>query len=315
MMQFELVRYNKQKAHEWNHFIKEAWNGVFLFDRGFMDYHAERFADHSLMAYTNGKLKAIFPANEKEGVLWSHQGLTYGGWVLSNRFSAIDLQDLFKELETYASQQAFQSIEYKHKPFVFEKHANDADAWVLWKSGYELWRRDLSFYLDLKNHGGFARDKRYRFNKSARNNLRLDTKGDVHKYMALVNHNLVSKYQTSAVHSPEEVLLLQKRFPNNCQTITVYQEERFLGGAWLFIDNDFIHTQYFHFNEEGRDLCAAEFLIGHLMEEYGTTKRYLNFGTSTDNNGQELNVGLASFKEGFGAAGFCHDFYRKELCR
>lgn len=314
-MKFEFVRYTKEKAPEWDQFIKEAWNGVFLFCRGFMDYHADRFTDHSLMAYSNGKLKAVLPANEKEGVLWSHQGLTYGGWTLGNRFSAIDLQELFEEMEIYAANHAIKRIEYKHKPFVFEKHANDADAWVLWNKGYELWRRDLSFYFDLKNHGGFARDKRYRFNKSARNNLRLDMQGDVHQYMELVNQNLGNKYQTSAVHTPEEVLLLQKRFPDHCQTISVYQEEHFLGGAWLFIDNDFIHTQYLHFNHEGRDLCAAEFLIGHLMEKFGATKRYLNFGTSTENNGQELNAGLASFKEGFGAAGFCHDFYRKDICR
>ncbi len=314
-MQFEIVKYTPAKASEWDQFIKDSWNGVFLFYRGFIDYHADRFKDHSLMAFGNGKLKAVFPANENENILWSHQGLTYGGWVLSKRFSVIELQALFNELEDYACRNSFIRIEYKHKPFVFERHGNDSDSWILWNNGYELWRRDLSFYFDFKNHSGFARDKRYRFNKSTRNNLRLDLEGDVHKFMELVNTNLGSKYKTVAVHTAEEVLLLQKRFPENCQTLCVYQDKKFLGGAWLFIDNEFIHTQYFHFNNEGRDLCAAEFLVGYMIENYGTAKRYFSFGTSTEQDGKVLNEGLASFKEGFGAAGFCHDFYRKELCR
>ena len=40
---------------------------------------------------SDGKLKAVLPANEKEGVLYSHQGLTYGGWVLAKRLPVVDL--------------------------------------------------------------------------------------------------------------------------------------------------------------------------------------------------------------------------------
>jgi len=310
-MEIQLVRYQDKMSKIWDEFISQSWNGVFLFLRPFMDYHSHIFTDHSLMVYQDNKLKAVLPANEKDGVLYSHQGLTYGGWVLAPRVPADDLEQFFIALENYLKENGFHEIQYKHKPFIFDKHLNDTDAWILWKNGYELWRRDLSFIIDFKNFAGFARDKRYRLNKSTRNNLHLEESGDIEQFMFLVKENLSKKYNTNPVHTPDEVALLQNRFPKNIFTITVFCEDVFLGGTLLFVDNDFIHTQYLHFNDTGRNLCAAEFLIDYLMKKYGKTKRYLSFGTSTDDNGKVLNSGLASFKEGFGASGFCHDFYKK----
>ena len=311
--EFQLVRYESGLSKIWDEFVSQSWNGVFLFKRPFMDYHAHIFTDHSLLVYQDNKIKAILPANENSNILHSHQGLTYGGWIVPPRLSAVDLEQIFILLEKYAKENGFKEIQYKHKPFIFDKHLLDTDAWILWKNSYELWRRDLSFVIDFKNFAGFARDKRYRLNKSSRNNLRFEEKGDVFQFMELVKENLNKKYHTDPVHTADEVALLQSRFPNNIFTLTVFQEEEFLGGTLLFTDNDFIHTQYLHFNDAGRNLCAPEFLIDNLMKKYGNTKRYLSFGTSTEDNGKCLNSGLAAFKEGFGAAGVCHDFYRKTI--
>jgi hypothetical protein len=314
-MTFEIVKYSPDKAKEWDGFVKQAWNGVFLFYRGFMDYHAHLFNDHSLMVYADNSLKAVLPANERDGIFYSHLGLTYGGWVLAPRFPADELDQLMVECEAYLTALGIHQLQYKHKPQLFAKQGNDYDGWVLWKNGYELWRRDLSFYIDMQNSVGFARDKRYRLNKSRRNNLTLKVNADLPLFMDLVKENLNRKYQTNPVHSTEEAMLLQSRFPNNIFTYTVWHGDDFLGGAWLFVDNDFVHTQYLHFNNAGRDLCAVEFLVDALMEQFSPSKRWFSFGTSTENNGRELNSGLASFKEGFGAAGVCHDFYKKELCK
>ena len=76
----EIVRYNPVYSAEWDDFVGKSKNGTFLFMRHYMDYHADRFADHSLMFYQEGKLVALLPANEADSVLYSHQGLTYGGF-------------------------------------------------------------------------------------------------------------------------------------------------------------------------------------------------------------------------------------------
>ena len=78
----EIQRYNADRIAEWNEFVAVSKNGTFLFDRHYMDYHSDRFSDHSLMFYRDDSLYAVLPANEKEHTLYTHQGLTYGGLVM-----------------------------------------------------------------------------------------------------------------------------------------------------------------------------------------------------------------------------------------
>src|SRR5690606_20088352 len=75
----------------------------------------------------------------------------------------------------------------------------------------------------------------------------------------------------------------------------------------LFPYTTLFRSQYFHFNDEGRRLCAPEFLASYIIDRFSGERRYFSFGASTEENGKVLNEGLASFKEGFGAGGFCND--------
>ena len=69
---FEIRRYVPEYTDEWNQFVAESKNGVFLFDRRYMDYHADRFCDHSLMFYLGGRLLAVLPAHLSGDTLCSH---------------------------------------------------------------------------------------------------------------------------------------------------------------------------------------------------------------------------------------------------
>lgn len=65
-------------------FIATATNATFLHNRDYMEYHSDRFEDFSLMAYDNhSHLIGVLPANRTNNELWSHQGLTYGGWLMA----------------------------------------------------------------------------------------------------------------------------------------------------------------------------------------------------------------------------------------
>ena len=62
-MAIEVQRYAAENASHWDDFLKVSKNGTFLLQRGFMDYHADRFQDHSLMIHEDGKLLAVLPAS------------------------------------------------------------------------------------------------------------------------------------------------------------------------------------------------------------------------------------------------------------
>mgnify|MGYP002578565846 CR=1 FL=1 len=81
----EVKRYTDTDAELWNKFNAESKNSLFMFDRNYMDYHRDRFQDHSLMFYENEKLVAILPMSERENELVSHGGLTYGGFITDNK--------------------------------------------------------------------------------------------------------------------------------------------------------------------------------------------------------------------------------------
>ena len=66
----------------WDDFLVDARNATFLFYRDYMDYHADRFKDASLLCFREGRLEALLPAHFSEGIFHSHGGLTYGGFIV-----------------------------------------------------------------------------------------------------------------------------------------------------------------------------------------------------------------------------------------
>ena len=97
---FEVRLYKDSNKTEWNQFVENSKNGTFLFHRDYMDYHADRFADFSLLIYRKEKLYTILPANRKDNTLYSHQGLTYGGFLMSNKVTANEMLEVMNVTPT-----------------------------------------------------------------------------------------------------------------------------------------------------------------------------------------------------------------------
>ena len=50
-------KYFIENKNIWNVFIDLSKNGTFMLKRDYMEYHSDRFVDHSLMFYKNDKLQ------------------------------------------------------------------------------------------------------------------------------------------------------------------------------------------------------------------------------------------------------------------
>ena len=116
---FEIQRYSPDKAIEWNQFVVQSKNGTFLFDRRYMDYHSDRFIDHSLMIYKRGRLYALLPGNVPNGTFYSHQGLTYGGLIMNDRTTAADVVQIFRSLNVLLKQEGLDRVVYKPVPWIY----------------------------------------------------------------------------------------------------------------------------------------------------------------------------------------------------
>lgn len=97
----EIHRYTAAYHRDWNDFVSESSNGTFLFLREYMEYHADRFTDYSLLVYDGNKLLALLPANRSGDVLYSHAGLTYGGLIVTARNTTAQVLEIMRSIADF----------------------------------------------------------------------------------------------------------------------------------------------------------------------------------------------------------------------
>lgn len=311
---FEVRRYTPDKANEWNRFVAASKNGTFLFERQFMDYHADRFTDCSLMFYRDNALYALLPANVKGDVLTSHGGLTYGGLVMSSRCSAKGVQEVFAAMNTYLSDMGVRRVVYKAIPWIYHQLPAEEDLYALTSISHAtLIIRDISSAVIGDRPVKFSESRKSGLRKALRMGLTVRESEDFATFWQILNANLTAKYGVRPVHSVSELELLHGHFPQGIRLYMVYDGETPLGGTLLFLTPQVLHTQYISATAEGKAHGAIDLLFNHLINEAYTDYRYIDFGKSTVSDSADLNEQLIFQKEGFGARAVCYDTYEWTL--
>lgn len=312
VLKFDIKRYSKNRKIEWNNFISTTKNGTFLFNRNYMDYHSDRYIEHSLMFFKEEKLLAVFPANEKDNSIQSHGGLSYGGLIYSTKLRTKDVIQILDLITIYYKNKGFKELYYKSIPEIYHLYPASEDKYALFKIGANLIRRDVSSTIDLEYKLKLSKGRKALLTKAKKLDIQLNESDDFITFFKNYNIHLNDKYGVSAVHSPKEMKLLKSKFPENIKLIVATDSEGFLGGAILYFTSRVIHAQYIHFSDKGKENGSFDLLLNQLFEDYKTYK-YFDFGISTENDGQYLNEGLISFKESFGARATVCDFYKIKL--
>lgn len=320
-----VTRYTPKNHQTWNEFVKQSRQGTFLFDRNYMDYHQDRFHDHSLMIYYKDKLYALLPANEvvsasnneiPQKELVSHQGLTYGGLLTCNKMTAELTCETFEAIGNYLKQEGFSKLTYKAIPWIYHKIPSEEDLYALIHVGKaSLSTREISTTILLQNKLRFSEQRRRGVNKAKKNSLiiRQSSQEDVFAFWNILNNNLQLKYHTRPVHSNEELQLLMSRFPENIIGYSVLKDEEVIAGTIIFITPQVIHTQYIGASEKGKEEGALDLLFDYLINQKKWNAPYFDFGKSTEDRGNYLNTNLIHQKEGFGGRGVAYDTYEWTL--
>lgn len=315
----EIRRYTPQDAGEWNCFVENSRQGTFLFDRNYMDYHQDRFHDHSLMIYNKSQLIAILPANENAKTLISHQGLTYGGLLTSQKVTAEIACDIFEALKSYLIANGFEKLIYKAIPWIYHKIPSEEDLYALIHIGKaRLCIREISTTIPLYPHPQsihFSEQRKRGIKKGILHHLSIETceAEQIGVFWNILSNNLQERYGISPVHSQEELQLLMSRFPDNIICYIVKDEEEVIGGTVIYITPQVIHTQYIAASAKGKEEGALDYLFDYLIHQHQWHAAYLDFGKSTEDEGHYLNRNLIHQKEGFGGRGVIYDTYEWEV--
>jgi len=297
----------------WNTFIHNSKNGIFMFDRNFMEYHKDRFTDNSLLFYDEGKLIALFPASVKDGVLSSHGGLTYGGFITGNDMKQHHMNDCFSALKEYAGQNGIKEIIYKHIPQIYQKQYAEEDLYSLFYNGAQILKIEASSVVNLHQPLKMPKGRKAQVGRAKREGVEIKETEDFETFIALENSVLQERHGTKAVHTSEELHLLQSRFPQNIKLFGAFYQGKLIAGTVLFIYDNAVHTQYMATNEIAREIGALDLTIATVIENYKDSKRWLDFGISTEDGGHFLNEGLIAQKEGFGGRTNVYQTWRFEI--
>ncbi len=309
MTALRIERYTAAQQKAWNGFVSVARNGHFLFDRGFMDYHADRFEDASLLIYNDETLCAVLPANRNGEALHSHQGLTFGGFVVDGTFGAPQMLACFEALQTYMAHNSLTSLHYKPLPHIYACQPAQDDLYALFRAGAVLTRRDVTTTIDYGNRGPISKRRQRGIKKAQNNGLSFSESLDYATFWPLLSSILAARHSSVPVHSLDEIVLLASRFPQNIRLFTAKKQTQIFAGVVIFETERVVHAQYICVCEEGRLCGALDGLFSHLIDFYSLTKKYFDFGISNEQNGKILNEGLVTQKEEFGGSSVVHDMY------
>lgn len=311
---FEIERYTADQKAIWNQFVLNSKNGTFLFDRNYMDYHSDRFEDHSLMIYRKGKLYSLLPANKMGSVLYSHQGLTYGGLIMSDKVTVADSVEMFRVINACLKESGFEKVIYKPIPFIYHQYPAQEDLYALFRtSNAKIIGRNISSTIIQSDKMKFIESRKSGIRKALSNGITVRQSNDLSAFWEILDTNLKNKYGVAPVHTLSELQLLQSRFPQNIKLYLAYKDDIALGGSLLYVTKQVVHTQYISANIEGKELGVLDLLFDYLINHEYTNYPYFDFGQSTENMGSVLNESLIFQKEGFGGRGLCYDIYEYEL--
>lgn len=310
----KIISYKKDYYKIWNDFIEKSKNGHFFFQRDYMEYHSDRFEDFSLMVFDdNDKLIAILPANIKENILYSHQGLTFGGFLVDDKMKTETMLEIFELLKQFLKEKNIVKIVYKCIPYIYHTKPSEEDRYALFRNDANLIRRDVSATIDLTNKIKYQEQRARAVKKAIKNDLVFEESKDFKAYWKILEETLNTQHNAKPVHSVEEIEKLATLFSDSIKLFVAIKDNEMLGGTLVFENKTIVHTQYLANSFEGRNIGALDFVIDKLINEVYSNKKYFDFGISNEEAGRYLNTGLIAQKEGFGARAVVHDFYELEI--
>ena len=310
----EIRRYRREDKELWNSFVNKARNATFLFDRNYMDYHADRFDDNSFMFYHKGKLKAVLPANVAGDTLYSHQGLTYGGLLLDKKATVEDVLECFDSLNSWLRKNGISKVVYKALPWIYQQYPSQEDLYALtWKCKAQLISRDIASTIVVDNKLKFAESRKSGIRKALSLNIEVGESNDVDGFWHVLEDNLGNRYNAKPVHTASEMKLLMSRFPNSIKLYVAKMNGEIVGGTLIYVTPQVVHTQYISASVEGKKHGVLDLLFDYIINKVYANCRYFDFGKSTEQGGAYLNEPLIFQKEGFGGRGVCYDWYQWEL--
>lgn len=309
MKNYTVKLYEKNDFQVWNAFIGSAKNATFLFHRDFMEYHSDRFQDYSMMVFEEGKLVSVIPTNKVENKVFSHQGLTYGGFVFGESLSIDEINNIVTVVLEFLKNN--EVVEFVIKEIISIYNGLGDFTSILKLNGFEVFTSKTNLAVDFKSDFKISKSKLKHFKRISSIGLEIKKEDDLSAFWNLVLiPRLQQKFNSKPVHSIDEITFLKEKFANNIFQYNVYLEDEILAGITIFKTDKVVKSQYGAITESGEKYRALDYLYINLINEYSNKFDFFDMGTVDDDSELGYNVGLLNQKRELGCVVFEQNFYR-----
>ena len=309
-------RFNNNSS-AWDNFVSSANNGTLFHTRRFLNYHHEgRFNDHSLEFYKKGKLVGVFPAalieSGDQRQLVSHPGASVGSFVVPEDLAFADALEMVEQLVDYSKRENLDGIKLTQPPTIYSKRLSHYIDFALQKNGFLYAKREISSILFLEksideNLSKFKSTHRTAVRKAEKSGVVVKETDDFASFYEILKKNLSIRHDVKPTHSLDELLHLKELFPDKINLFGAYIEGEIVAGVVNFIATEnVVLAFYISHNEDFQEVRPINLLFYKIFEWAIQKKNSVfDFGIFTVN--EEPNLGLARFKENFGASGQYRD--------
>lgn len=314
MKRYTVKRYCSDDFALWNDFISQATNATFLFDRNFMEYHADRFQDFSLLVFEEDILQAVVPANCKDNQIFSHQGLTYGGFVFRNEFPIGQIETVLSETFSFLQSQGFVKCEIKAMLPFYAPDFHAEIQQVLSDKQAKITAQKMNLAIDFRTEYSISKSKLKHYRRLQSEGLVVKKEADCTIFwQEVLEPLLLEKYQTKPLHSLAEINSLQSKFPNHIEQYNLYRDGEILAGITLFKTATVIKSQYGATTENGKKFRALDYLFLYLIDSFKDDYDYFDMGTVDDNSELGYNEGLLNQKKELGCSVYSQNIFQIAL--
>ena len=310
MKNYTIKRYNSEYFTIWNAFVSSSSNATFLFHRDFMEYHSDRFEDYSLLVFEDEKLISILPANRMENTIFSHQGLTYGGFVFENDISILQIKLVILNTLSFLKENNFKTLKIKEIVSIYLTNSNKEISSFLLENGAIISSKKMNLAIDYLSDYKISSYKLKNFKKISSMGLEIRKEDDLSTFWNdVLIPRLKQKFNSKPVHTLEEITFLKEKFPTNILQFNVYLDDEILSGITVFKTDKVIKSQYTATTEKGQKYRALDFLYINLINEFKDKFDFFDMGTVDDDSELGYNIGLFNQKKELGCSIFEQNFY------
>lgn len=311
---FDVQNYTPDLRGEWEDFVQGADNGTIFHLQRFFDYHpAGRFAHRHLIFRRDGKIFALFPVAFQDGVLSSHSGASYGGFVVKRGLGIREALGLVRGLLEYAQDQGIKGIRLTIPPLIYWTHQNNYLDFALLRNGFGYEKRELTSVIGLSYKSEeeilstFKNEARTAVRKAQKSGVLVTESDDLPAFYQILKKNLWLRHNVTPTHSLDELILLKKLFPKRIKLFSAFYQGKQVAGVVLFVCNQKVVLAFYISHDQDYQHLRSVNLLFYDSLSWAWKKGFQWFDLGTFTLNMEPNIGLGRFKENFGAQGYFRD--------